>query len=286
MEKWLLVSNCNTFGLANSMTLLSNYFHLDFVDVWQFRQNLEKYKNDIPRYNRVVINPEAEHSDFDFSTVENVNRIPTLDFDAYHPDICYLNARNQRLHGPTGAYHSMLVLAAFEQGLTVEQTRALFRRDIFERSGFFSRWPSARERLIKTFALYGLDVAGPFRTWSRGDAFMHALGHPKARPIHDIARTFLETCGIETDRADVIPHDTLVEGACMPVYPEIGEVYGVRGSYTFKVQGEYRLLSLNAFIAASFALYSQYSPGEIRTDTGFNERLSRVRNTVLEAGKW
>jgi hypothetical protein len=286
MENWLLISNCNTFGLASSLNILSNRYKLDFIDVWHFRKFVDKYRQTIPRYDRVIINPEAEHSDFDFNAIDTVSRIPTLDFDAYHPDLCYLSARGERLHGPTGAYHSMLVFASFELGLTPKETRKMFRRDVFDRAGFFTRWPAARDRLISTFAAHGLDISGPFRIWSRGDCFMHALGHPKARPIHDIARAFLEKCGVEAHDAGIVPHDTLVDGVCMPVYPEVGEAYGVKGSYGFKVHGEYRLLSLETFIENSFAFYSEFGSHEIKPDLGFSERYGRVKHTIAEAREW
>lgn len=285
MESWLLISNCNTFGLGRSLQLLSNSFQLDYIDVWEFQKNIEKYKEKIPTYDRVVINPDADRA-YDFSTVEKLSRIPTLDFDAYHPDICYVFADNARLHGPTGAYHSMIVLAAHDLGFSVEQTQKLFRRDVFERSGFFARWEIARDRLLKLFTFYGLDISDPFRRWSRGECFMYGLGHPKARPIHDIARIFIEHCGIKTDRSDIVPHDTLVEGVCIPVYPEVGEVYGVKGSYLFKVHGEYKLIPLEKFIEQSFATYMKYEPGEVATDYGFRDRYHHIKNTIVEAAAW
>lgn len=282
MEAWLIISNAQTFGLANSMRLLTNDVKIDHVDVWTLRASLDHFVQTIPTYDRIVIHPQIEHGYYDFSSVEKLSRIPSIQFDAYHPDICFVGARGQLINGPMGAYHSMIALAGFRAGLSAERTRALFRRDIFERSGFFSRWESERKKLLESFAAHGLDIADSFRTWSRRESFMYGIDHSKARPIRDIARVFLRQCGIETNQTDIVPADVIMAGCCFPVYPEVAEVLGVEGSYMFKPHQDYRLISLEKFIEQSFALYGNYSPEEILPGPLFTERYDRVRSIVAE----
>ncbi|MFT4183525.1 MAG: WcbI family polysaccharide biosynthesis putative acetyltransferase [Rhizobium sp.] len=280
MEAWLIISNAQTLGLANSMRLLSNDIRIDQADVWTLRGNLDKFSETIPTYDRVVIHPQIEHGFCDFSAAKQLSRIPSIQFDAYHPDVCFVTARRQLLNGPIGAYQSMIVLAAFQLGLDVEKTRRLFRRDIFERCGFFSRWEGERKQLLERFAAHGLDMSAPFRAWSRGESFMYGIDHSKARPIHDIAHVFLQQCGIETNQTDIVPADTIMVGACFPVYPEVAETLGVEGSYMFKPHKEYKLLSLEAFIEQSFAAYAKYSLEEIAPDARFAERCDRVKSVI------
>lgn len=282
MERWLLISNCNTYGLARSLQLQSNSFHLDCIDVWHFKKNLQDYVGDIPTYDRVIINPEVKLAGYDFSNLKNVNEIPNVEFDAYHPDFCCVGVAGQRLYQPLAACHSMIVLAAFQAGLSAEKTRKLFRRDVYEQCGFFTRWELARGRLISSFAAAGMDLSNVFRRWTRGECFMHGLGHPKARPIFDIARIFLRNHVAETNRTDLLPSDTIVDGACLPVYPEIGETMGVRGSYAFKLPGEYKLISLEKFIEMSFEVYQPHNPNEILVEPGFRSRFDRVKQVIAE----
>jgi len=283
VERWLLISNCNTYALARSLQLLSDSFDLDCVDVWQFKREMADYAEKIPKYDRLIINPIAELMGYDFSSVENLYKIPNLEFDAYHPDFCFACARGERIYKPLAANQSMIILAAFQAGLSVEKTRRLFRRDIYEQSGFFSRWEPARDRLISTFAVFGMDMTNPFRRWTRGESFMHSLAHPKAHPILDVARTFLRNRGIETNKTDLVPFDTIVNGVCLPVYPEIGELFGVRGSYMFKVFGEYKLISLEKLIELSFEAYSDYGADEITVEPGYLTRFNRVKQAIAEA---
>jgi hypothetical protein len=282
VEAWLVISNAQTHNLANSLRLLSNDIRIDHADIWTFRANAAQYQKLIPTYDRVIIHPLVEHGYGDFSAAGQLNRIPSIKFDAYHPDICFVLARNAALNGAMGAYHSMIVLAAFQAGLSLEKTRALFRRDIFERCGFLDRWDGERQQLLGHFAEYGLDISTPFRAWSRRECFMYGIDHSKARPIHDIAHVFLKTCGIEPNETDIVPADTIMTGCCFPVYPEIGEALGVEGSYMFKQHQEYRLIELERFIELSFAVYAQFPKEDIRLDPRFSERYQAVTSAITE----
>ncbi|WP_454850547.1 WcbI family polysaccharide biosynthesis putative acetyltransferase [Rhizobium binxianense] len=284
METWLLLSNCQTFGLANSMKLLGPRFHVDAVDIWSFKKNIDKYKSEIPKYFRVIVHPHFYNIDFDFSIAQNLSTIPSINFDAYHPDVCYAFSKGP-LDGPMGSYHSMIILAAYEAGLGIEQTRKLFRQDVFEGCGYFRRWEMERTQLLSSFSQYGLDMASSFTKWSRGDAFMYSVNHPKIRCIYDIARAFMRRHGIETVDGDILPADNLLNGPCYPIYPEIAEMFGVRGSYLFKVPNDYRLVSLEKFIEFSFGTYARVPAGSIQVETAVRARYEQVKATIAEAAR-
>ncbi|SCB35912.1 WcbI family polysaccharide biosynthesis putative acetyltransferase [Rhizobium hainanense] len=282
METWLVVSNCQTFGLANSLKLLGPRFHIDAMDIWAFRKNIEKYKKELPRYFRVVLHPQFRNLDFDFGLAQNLDFIPSINFDAYHPDICYAFSGGP-IEGPMGSYHSMIVLAAYEAGLGIEATRKLFRRDVFEGCGFFARWEQERAQLLKHFSEHGLDISPSFTQWSRGDAFMYSVNHPKVHCIYDIARAFLKRLGVEPVDGELMPADNLLNGPCYPVYPEIAEAFGARGSYLFKLPNDYRLITLEQFIEFSFAVYSRLPPGSILVEGAVRARYEKVKAVVAEA---
>ncbi|MBB3287073.1 MULTISPECIES: WcbI family polysaccharide biosynthesis putative acetyltransferase [unclassified Rhizobium] len=284
METWLVISNCQTFGLTNSLKLLGPRFHIEGVDIWSFRHNIQKYKQEVSQYFRVIVHPQLQDGEFDFTAAQNLDFIPSIHFDAYHPDICYAFS-NGPLEGPMGSYHSMIVLAAFEAGLDLETTRKLFNRDIFERSGFFSRWEQERTQLFQNFAKYDLDISASFAKWSRGDSFMYSVNHPKVRCIYDIAHAFMKRLGVETADGEVIPADNLLNGPCYPVYPEIAERLGVKGSYLFKLPNDYRLIPLEKFIELSFAVYAGLPAGSILVERGVLQRYEMVKAAIAEASR-
>lgn len=284
METWLLLSNCQTFGLANSLNLLNPKFHIEAVDVYAFQHGIEKYRATLPEYFRVIIHPYFQTMDFDFTAARNLDIVPSIEFDAYHPDVCYaFSESGGPLDGPMSAYHSMIVLAAYEAGLSAEATRKLFRRDVFERCGFLTRWEEERTDLINNFAQHGLDISSAFRNWSRGDSFMYSVNHPKIHCVYDIARAFMKRLGVQTFEGGIVPMDNLLKGPCYPVYPEIAETFGARGSYLFKMHNDYRLISLETFIDLSFASYSRFPVGTLHIEKSVRGRYAQVKAVITEA---
>src|SRR3546814_11522528 len=84
---------------------------------------------------------------------------------------------------------------------------------------------------------------------------MHTVNHPAVNCIRDVAKALLAESGMRPIDSCVLPPDNLLNSAIFPVYPEIGDVYGVSGSYNFKINGESRLLTIEQMIEASSDLY-------------------------------
>ncbi|WP_267549329.1 WcbI family polysaccharide biosynthesis putative acetyltransferase [Rhizobium rhizogenes] len=282
MEKWLLLYNCQTYGVGNSMQLLNPDITIDAVDNHLFMHNVDKFVEAVPTYSRMIIHPYFQRLDFDFSLAQNLTLLPSISFDAYHPDLCYAHS-GAEVDGPMSVYHSTIVLAAYHIGLSIEATRKLFRRDVFEKCGFFDRWEASRSRLLRDFSEVGLDISSAFRRWSRTESFMYSLNHPKVQCLYDLARMFMQHLGVETREGRVLPPDNLVNGPCYPIYPEIGETLGVNGSYLFKVAGEYRLISLEKFIELSFATYASHPAGSIVAAPQFRKSYDKVKAAIVEA---
>ncbi len=128
-EKWLVVSNCATFGLANSLTLLNPSIEIDAVDIWKFKNDLEKYRQPgaLSSYARVLIHPAiVEVEGAEFMRAAKPHCVPSVSFAAYHPDITSAKAQEQFFKGPMGTYHSLIVLAAHELGYDAAKTVSFF----------------------------------------------------------------------------------------------------------------------------------------------------------------
>ena len=195
----------------------------------------------------------------EYQAEDKVWTIPTISFNAYHPDICYLLQDGKAFKGPLGDYHSAIAFAGFREGLSVDATARLFNEATYERLGYFQRWDAAREHLLDIFSRAGLDLRTQFVNWSRNDAFMYSNNHVQVRCLHDLAKEILRRAGKKPTYADVLPHDNLLNGPVYPIYPEIAQRLGVPGSYLFKPGGHYRFIRLGDFIAQSFDLYARNS---------------------------
>jgi hypothetical protein len=277
-----MLGNCQVYGLAASLRLLNPKATINAISFFDFKKDSAKNNSEIPKNSRVIVNPIFLATDgVDLSVARELHVIPSIDFDAYHPDICYGYYNNAVLKGPMDTYHSMIILAAHELNIPKSKVRRFFSDEIFEQCGFYDVWNLARDKMFTRFRTYNLDITKYFVGWGRSDAFMYTNNHPKIRCLFDIARLYLIANNVEIFENDILPIDSLVNGPCYPIYPEIAERTGVRGSYLFKNTSQ-QFLTLDQFIDASFLVYGQLPRDSIKIEPLFKDRYERVKSVIKE----
>jgi len=281
MERWLLISNCQTMGLANSLQLLNRSLDVTTLDIWGYLADQEKWEEAMPDYFRVVVSPEVEHFITNgFRNAPNLTRLPALSFSAFHPDLCYINGPAGAVQGGLGNYHSLIVFAAYKKGMPADQTLALFNGQFYERCGYFDYWEPQKAEVLRHFSSHKIDISEGFLRWGRQGSFMHSSDHPKIAVIYDVARNFLIANGIDIQDSQFRPPDSLVNGPCWPVYPEIGEVLGVEGSYLFKRDMVFRHIDLQAFVWESYVAYAQMNVDELSTAPAYQAIFDHVSGLI------
>jgi hypothetical protein len=280
--RWLLVFNCQALGLANCIRLAAPGLELDYCDFPRFRKDPGEYLGRIDQYDLIVTAPQFHRTEYaDFSALGPTRLVPTMVFDAYHPDLCNVVVDDRQLKGPLGDYHSSLVVVAYRQGLSAADTERLFGSRMYEALGYFDRWADARQRLLGGFAAHGYDIAPAFQKWSRGAAaFMHSVNHPAIGCLRDVAGALVRAAGIEDAAQHLVPHDNLLNGPVFPVYEEIAEHYSVEGSYRFKLGGEYRHIGLREFIRASFEAYDAAGRHRIEVHAMYQRLHQRILHAL------
>lgn len=277
MQTWLLISHCQTFGLANSFNLLAPGIQVEAMDIWQYRTDIATVHAKLAGYDRVIALPEVlETPGADFSSARQLDLLPGIDFQGYHPDLCYATGGTEMVEGPTHAYHSMIAIAAYNRGLSVEDTLRLYNAASYEACGYFDMWRSERDVLLARFDAIGIDLTVDLRRWSAGPAFMYSVNHPRIACLHDLARAVLERAGVEVLHSDILPPDNLVNSVCFAVYPEIGERVGVEGSYVFKIANSHRCISLETFVRGNFEAYARFGVGNIVPDHKAQQRFAAL----------
>lgn len=255
-QPWLLLYNCQVMGLGNSLNLLSDEIDVEYFDPGSFRKQGNSILNRLQGFDRILVAPQLESElGEEWLGNDKIWRVPTISFNAYHPDICYLLDSGSSLKGPLGDYHSLIAYGAFKCGLSEASTRDLYHEAIYERLGYFDRWDHARSTLLQNFASHGFDIAAKFVDWSRGGPFMYSFNHPRVRCVRDVAEAILARAGLEPAYRDALPHDNLANGPIFPVFPEIAARLGVEGSHLFKLGGKYQFIRLDEFISESFRIY-------------------------------
>jgi polysaccharide biosynthesis acetyltransferase WcbI-like protein len=282
-ERWVVISNCQTFGLASSIQSLAKDIECIACDYWAFLQRIAEDPDYFRDFDLAVVLPDVldrlQETPVPFPPTVTV---PAFQFRAYQPDCVYVLAEGQELSGHVGPYHSMIALAAHKEGLGAERAAAFFNTDIFTAGGYLDSWVPARDNLVEGFRAHGLDIASVFVRRSRGRCFMHTINHPKIEILFDIAQALLVKLGRPIHANATLPVDALT-GTIWPVYPAIGEQLGVRGSYLFHAPNDPRPLELVPFLQKSFDLYSEWDKSRLRVWWYDQPRLIRIREAIRAA---
>lgn len=276
-ERWLVVSNCQTHGLANSLSLLLPNVDVDSTDVWGLHHDLQGWVRRLPQYSRLVLSPEVRNFGLSHADADpRVVWVPGVFFCAFHPDLCYVDVGGRMLKGPLDDYHSTIAVAAWRLGMSVRETLRFFNRETYQRVGYLDTWPGERDRLFAVFDAHGLDIRQEFLRWIRRGPFMYSINHPRIEVLASLARLAAHRAGREVRELDLLPSDNLVQGAVFPIYPEVAEALGLPGgAYAFKPPRRYELLDLREYIEACFSVYAQQPRDALRSMSPFLDRVTQ-----------
>ncbi|WP_347302278.1 WcbI family polysaccharide biosynthesis putative acetyltransferase [Croceibacterium sp. TMG7-5b_MA50] len=282
VERWLVVSNCQTVGVANCIQAQAPDVSVVPLDPGKFNKRRWRPNAQIAGFDRLLIYPpvQAEMPRARMDRIATHIRLPIITFRAYHPDLIYLHHRGRPLGGPISHYHSAIAFACYLEGIGAADAIGYFNGGFYERCGYLGLWDAERDRLLGAFAAEGLDIRPYFRDWGRRAAFMYSYNHPRIRPLYDMASAVLAHLGMVPRRSDLLPHDNLANSAIFPVYPEIGETLGVYGQSDFRPAGTYRSIPLRDYVDRCFALYATLQMADTEPFHEFREQVRHIRTLL------
>jgi hypothetical protein len=269
-----VVGNCQSFGVAYAMKVLDPGACVDlYWAIAKTRADIRLLAKTLSTYDYVFShefpagNVRGGGSEELQQRLGRIMQFPVVTFAAFHPDLAYLlDATYKTLNGPIGPFHSALALFAYRRGLPVEAANALFNWNVYETLGYFNMWDAAAEEFVGTSKRkFGMDFAEDLMNWARRGVFMYSNLHPKPYVLFDVAKKLFARAGLEIPQIDkdYFAIDDLARAEIFPVYPPIGQHFGVSGSYTFKRQN-YRLAStfdyfmtLPEYLEKSYAAYQR-----------------------------
>jgi hypothetical protein len=305
-----VIGNCQSYGVAYAMKLLDPTARVDhYSAVAKSHANIGLLARTLATYDCVFSQDFPDHivrggdSRELFQRLNNVTPFPTISFAAFQPDLVYLldaAQGNKALAGPLRPYHSALAAFSFRVGLSLEEANALFNRDVFEAVGYFDVWNAAAREFLDNAKRYDLDLSSDLMNWSRRGVFMYSIVHPKSYVLADIARRLFVKTGlaIRNENFDDYAIDDLSRAEIFPVYPEIAELFGVRGGYLFK-RGNFHIsdgvgefLTLPQYLSGCYEVYKRARPSQIShprvdgwlRDEAFSRQLVALARENLAAG--
>ncbi|SEO29795.1 hypothetical protein SAMN04488103_12011 [Gemmobacter aquatilis] len=277
MQKWLVWSNCQTEGLARSISMLCCDIEVDRAWVHEPAKSQEE----LAAYDAVVIHHDHTHLT---AGLRKVIVAPGIQFCAYHPDSGYFtyieDGAIKMVQGPLLGYASIIGVAAYRSGRSVKQAAELFNRDTYERAGYLCLWDTEKESLGRAFGKAGLNLGDYLPTWSRTDPFMYSINHPKIECLYDIASGILKREGYSPTKGNYLPLDGLSNGPTFPVYPEIASYYHVKGSLLFKAQLALEYMTLEHYLAGLFETLRQAPADSLAPAPLFKARFEAVCDAI------
>jgi hypothetical protein len=277
-----VLGNCQSFGVAYAMKVLDPSATVDhFTVIGRVRANLSTLAKTLQTYDHVFSHlfPKGHVKGGDVhdlsEMVEGLRLFPAIVFAGFHPDLIYLQdpARGDvAFMGPLGLLHSALCVFAFREGMSAEEANGLYNRNVYEALGYFDVWNGAASEFLETSkSHFNLDLSGELMNWSRRGAFMYSLAHPKPFVLFDLAKRLFADSKLTVPDVDFDYYaiDDLARSEIFPVYPPVGEMLGVRGSYLFKKKNFHlsqsvgEVLTLPEFIAESYKAYAREKPESI-----------------------
>lgn len=278
-----IIANCQKDSLATCISALNNGFEIDrymihdvMADPAQLRAILENSAFVFSHLQlRPMVPPELAHK---------VTYFPNIAFSAYHPDLTFARGRKsggefETVFGPLYIYNSALAVFGYREGIPLEKILTFYNADVYARLGYLDQWEESRRQLLSEGDACQMPLGGLLEKWSRGKAFMYSSNHPTIAVMEDIARELLQRVGMfyfPESKHEYLA-DPLKAQPIWPIYPEIAERFGLRGSTAFKINDPHGTLELRDFVTASydnFANYDRETFESINVDiSGFAEKL-------------
>lgn len=277
-----VVGNCQSFAYSYGMKLFNPSLQIDrYAVVGRSLATLDRLVKALKDYDVVFaqdFGPGILRDNGDSEALRkalpSIHRMPFVNFFGFHPDTVYLfdpTRDGKLIMSPTGVYNSGLTLFGYMQGMSVDQTEALFSREVFDVLGYLDVWNSSADEFLRAAADTGMNLESDLARWSRRGNFMYTPNHSKPQVMYDIALKAMRKAGLPIRDLEMDDYlvDDLVRGFILPVYPPLAEYYGFKGSTIFKKE-HYRLsmkpgefLTLREYIAESFAIYGKHQKPQL-----------------------
>ena len=290
---FVVTSNCQTHGIASSIDLMLP--DSEAVPIWSLsgldyvvEQINSKIKGDFIWL--TILNEVDRNAVIEKLAVKpsQVLSIPEIFFDAFHPDMTYVQLRNgELLESALGHYHSKIALWLYLNGGSTESAMKYFTGSIYMQLGYMGKHEISMAGLKNTIIGSGLDLALFNETINHSDSFMHTFNHPKLKMLAALAEAACFKLGliptINHTEVDQVLRDVLFEsGPIFPIYPEIASYYGLEGSYLLRRQ-DGRVLTFPEFTSESFKIYARIKTDQFNPQSLFTQNFNDTMNEIVGA---
>ena len=261
--RFLVLSGCQSKMIAGFLEVLTlgnaNYHFLSIKKVETFcKDGWKEYQVDLDNAD-FIYTQKKQVADFLLSQNRYKDKVfyfPVINCAYFHPDIAYMQHDGERLVGPMGDYHSILITAAYFAGFTQQQTLAFFKPEVYKLLGFDEKKDKERTTLLARFKKEGIDLSSCISRWDSEGQWMRTVNHPTRRVIYEVVlkvliRDDIKAINHSPSLVDWV-EDDLARSAEWPLYPQDDDnsILIFKSPYSGLGKGIY--FDLNGFVEYSF----------------------------------
>jgi len=259
-----IISNCQKDSLATCIAALNHGFQIDTHMIHELMADTQLLRS-VLEDSAFVFAHLPLRSVVPADLAHKVTYFPNIAFSAYHPDLTFARARKpggdvETVFGPLHVYNSAIAVFGYREGIPLEEILTFYSPNAYARLGYFDQWEESRRQLLIEGEACGMPLGALIEKWSRGQAFMYSSNHPTLAVMEDIARELLQRIGMfyfQESKHELLT-DPLKAQPIWPIYPEIAERLGLRGSTAFKVNDPHGALELRDFVRYSYESFANY----------------------------
>jgi len=271
MSKILVTSNCQTGGIASGLKAMLPEYHIEPFPVT--RLNAE---NELESLNSILssediwvsINPKPANV-----PSSQYIKIPTIFFNAFHPDITYAQYADaqQANHLTQTHYNSFIAIWMYNNKVDPEDAARLYNHSTYKQLGYYGFWNASVDKLRRAFRdcdLTDKEFDRYMLTMKRRGLFMHSQNHPRIEAIIELCKliAFRISASETLIHRDIVLPDVLSAIAVWPLYTEIGQELGLNGDYCWRFNDQ-EICGLQNYLAFAFREYREQGiePGDLKS---------------------
>ena len=188
-------------------------------------------------------------------------RIPRIRFSAFHPDLVYAR-RNSTKELVTPHYNSAIAIWAYRRRISVADAKRLFNIESFAGLGYLNSWEPSVASLKVIFQDTDIDFSEFFLGIRREGLFMYSRNHPKILTLTWLAKLIARRMGADSDVVErSIDVNDGLNDIIWPIYPGVGDEFGLPSRYDWKVGPGQWISGLDAFLEDAFSSYARQGIG-------------------------
>lgn len=242
MLKLSLLGNCQIEPLGMCLKFMSPEVEVILQKVTISDTNFTDSEISALSNSDIILSIEKNFNEFKFPKFHDSKillPVPSIFFDAFHPDAVYAKKNNSWIrNGLDGDWQSGLLIWCYKNGSSISQYLELMEDSYtLESLGYKEHWASSCKFLENEFKARNFDFNQWISSVRRRDTFMWGINHPKLFAVAELAKQILAKINVKAkvDSEELILTLTdPLENIIWPVHSVIANHLGVTKTDLFR----------------------------------------------------